>query len=243
MTTFVLVHGAWAGAHGWRAVRSLLNAAGHDVFTPSLTGIGERVHLASPLVDLTTHVNDLVNQIVFEDLRDIVLVGYSYGGVVVTGAVDHVRDRIAQLVFLDAFVPSDGMSAFDALGQSGPTLIGLGDEWLVPPPPRDYDDPHEAAWQQPRRVAHPLRCFTESVKLAQPLEHYGFGLTFIKAIEEPRDTPGGNAFWEAAERAKASPRWRYHEIATNHMVASNKPAELAQLLVEIAGTSSSSSAR
>ena len=114
MTTFVLVHGAWAGAHGWRAVRKLLAAEGHDVFTPSLTGIGERVHLASPQIDLTTHVNDVVNQIVFEDLREIVLVGYSYGGVVVTAAAEHVHDRIAELVYLDAFVPSDGDSAFDA---------------------------------------------------------------------------------------------------------------------------------
>ena len=244
MTTFVLVHGAWAGAHGWRAVRKLLTNDGHDVFTPSLTGIGERVHLASPQVDLTTHVNDVVNQIVFEDLRDIVLVGYSYGGVVVTAAVDHVHDRIRELVFLDAFVPGDGESAFDALGATGgPTLIGLGDDWLVPPPARDYDDPDEAAWQLARRVAHPIRCFTEPVRLSRPLEDHAFGLTFIKATEEPRDTPGGNAFWEAGERAQASPRWRYHEIDTNHMVASNRPAELAQLLVEIAGTSSSSSAR
>ena len=181
MTTFVLVHGAWAGAHGWRVVRKRLAADGHEVFTPSLTGIGERVHLASPQVDLTTHVNDVVNQIVFEDLRDIVLVGYSYGGVVVTAAVEHVHDRVRELVFLDAFVPSDGDSAFDALGAAGPTLIGLGDEWLVPPPARDYDDPDEAAWQRPRRVAHPLRCFTEPVHLAQPLEDYGFGLTYIKA--------------------------------------------------------------
>ena len=97
VTTFVLVHGAWAGAHGWRSVRKLLAAEGHEVFTPSLTGIGERVHLASPQVDLTTHVNDVVNQIVFEDLRDIVLVGYSYGGVVVTAAVEHVHDRVREL--------------------------------------------------------------------------------------------------------------------------------------------------
>ena len=181
MTTFVLVHGAWAGAHGWRSVRILLAGEGHEVFTPSLTGIGERVHLASPQIDLTTHVNDVVNQIVFEDLRDIVLVGYSYGGVVVTAAVEHVHDRIRELVYLDAFVPLDGDSAFDALGADGPTLIGLGDEWLVPPPARDYDDPDEAAWQRPRRVAHPVRCFTEPVHLAQPLEEYGFGLTYIKA--------------------------------------------------------------
>ncbi len=77
MATFVLVHGGWSGAHGWRTVRRLLAAAGHDVFTPSLTGIGERVHLASPQVDLTTHIHDVVNHILFEDLRDIVLVGYS----------------------------------------------------------------------------------------------------------------------------------------------------------------------
>ena len=243
MTTFVLVHGAWAGSHGWRHVRKLLTAGGHDVFTPSLTGIGERVHLASPQVDLTTHVNDVVNQVVFEDLHDIVLVGYSYGGVVVTAAAEHIHDRVSQLVFLDAFVPSDGECAFDALNTSGPTLTGLGDDWLILPPARDYDDPDEAAWQRPRRVAHPVRCFTEPVRLTQPLEDYAFGLTYIKAAAEPRDTPGGAAFWEAGQRAKASPRWRYDEIDTNHMVASNRPAELAQLLVEIAGTSSSSSAR
>src|ERR1700741_3645694 len=123
MAIFVLVHGAWGGAHGFRKVRRPLREAGHEVFTPSLTGIGERVHLASPQVDLTTHVNDVVNQIVFEDLRDIVLVGYSYGGVVVTAAVEHVHDRIRELVYLDAFVPSDGDSAFDALGVSGPSMI------------------------------------------------------------------------------------------------------------------------
>lgn len=243
MTTFVLVHGAWAGAHGWRHVRKLLAAAGHDVFTPSLTGIGERVHLASPQVDLTTHVNDVVNQVVFEDMHDIVLVGYSYGGVVVTGAAEHIHDRIRELVFLDAFVPADGDSAFDALGTRGPELIGLGDEWLVPAPARDYDDPGEAAWQRPRRVAHPVRCFTEPVRLTEPLERRRFGLTYVKATAEPRDSPGGAAFWDAADRAKASPRWRYEEIDSNHMVASNRPAELAQLLVEIAGSSSSSSAR
>jgi pimeloyl-ACP methyl ester carboxylesterase len=243
VTTFVLVHGAWAGAHGWRAVRKLLAAGGHDVFTPSLTGIGERVHLASPQIDLTTHVNDVVNQIVFEDLSEIVLVGYSYGGVVVTAAVEHIHDRVRELVFLDAFVPSDGDSAFDALGTDGPTLIGLGDDWLVPPPARDYDDPDEAAWQRPRRVAHPVRCFSEPVHLAQPLEDYAFGLTYIKAAREPSDTASGSAFWAAGERAQASPRWRYDEIDTNHMVPSNRPAELAQLLVDIADTSSSSSPR
>src|SRR5262245_5245437 len=98
MTTFVLVHGAWSGAHGFRRVRPLLRAAGHDVFTPSLTGIGERVHLASPQVTLTTHVHDVVNTILYEDLTGITLVGFSYGGFVVTGAIEHVADRVSHLV-------------------------------------------------------------------------------------------------------------------------------------------------
>src|SRR6516162_11931213 len=118
MTTFVLVHGAWGGAHGFRTVRGPLRAAGHEVFTPSLTGIGERAHLASPQVDLTTHVSDVVNTILFEDLTDIVLLGYSYGGMVVTGALEHVADRVAHLVYLDAFLPANGES-LDDLANAG----------------------------------------------------------------------------------------------------------------------------
>src|SRR4249919_1213856 len=110
MATFVLVHGAWGGAHGFRHVRRLLRAGGHEVFTPSLTGIGERVHLASPLVNLSTHVRDVVNMILYEDLTEIVLLGYSYGGFVVTGALEHIAERVRHLVYLDAFVPDDGDS-------------------------------------------------------------------------------------------------------------------------------------
>src|ERR1700677_5283344 len=98
MTTFVLVHGAWGGSWGFRLVRGPLREAGHEVFTPSLTGIGERAHLASPRVNLTTHVTDVANTILYEDLNDIVLLGYSYGGMVVTGALGHGADRVAQLL-------------------------------------------------------------------------------------------------------------------------------------------------
>ena len=97
MATFVLVHGAWSGAHGFRHVRRLLTASGHVVFTPSLTGIGERAHLTSPQVSLSTHVADVTNVILYEDLVDVVLVGFSYGGVVVTGCLEHVADRVAHL--------------------------------------------------------------------------------------------------------------------------------------------------
>src|SRR6202020_3493751 len=108
MTTFVLVHGAWGGSYGFKYVRGPLREAGHEVFTPSLTGIGERVHLASPQVNLTTHVTDVVNTILYEDLSDIVLLGYSYGGMVVTGALEYVGDRVTHLVYLDAFLPGAG---------------------------------------------------------------------------------------------------------------------------------------
>jgi pimeloyl-ACP methyl ester carboxylesterase len=233
MATFVLVHGGWSGAHGWRTVRSQLATGGHEVFTPSLTGLGERVHLASPLVDLTTHVHDVVNQILFEDLHDIVMIGYSYGGAVVTGALPHVHERIRELIYLDAFVPANGDSVSRLSGRDRSTEIKLDDEWLIPPPDRHYDDPAEATWQNARRVPHPLRCFTESIEIPKPVEQYDFGLTYIKAAADGRDVPGGTAFWDAAEHAQASSRWRYHEIASNHMVASNRPYELATLLVEL----------
>ena len=116
MATFVLVHGAWGGAHGFRKVRRPLWGAGHDVFTPSLTGIGERAHLTSPQVGLTTHITDVVNAVLYEDVRDIVLLGFSYGGFVVTGALEHIGDRVRHLVYLDAFVPGDGDRVDDLAG-------------------------------------------------------------------------------------------------------------------------------
>src|SRR5688500_4271144 len=100
MATFVIVHGAWSGAHAWRWIRPLLRDAGHEVFTPSLTGLGERAHLASPQVDLDIHVRDVVGVLEFEDLHDVALVGHSYGGPVITGAADRVPGRVAQLVYL-----------------------------------------------------------------------------------------------------------------------------------------------
>ena len=233
MTTFVLVHGAWGGAHGFRHVRSILQAAGHQVFTPSLSGIGERVHLASPLVNLSTHVRDLVNHVLYEDLSDIVLVGFSYGGFVVTGALEHIGDRVKHLVYLDAFVPESGESLASHVRGEGRSKIAIGDDWLVNGPPRDYDDPAEGEWMTLRRTAHPRGCFTEAVYLAKPLEEFGFSRTYIKATVAVETEPGNAAFWRAAKHASASPAWKYYELATNHMVASNRPQQTAQLLMDV----------
>src|SRR5215468_5858747 len=207
MAVFVLVHGAWGGAHGFRKVRGPLRAAGHEVFTPSLTGIGERAHLTSPQVCLTTHIADVVNAVWYEDLGDIVLLGFSYGGFVVTGALEHIGDRVRHLVYLDAFVPGDGDTVAGIGGAGG----GYG----------------------ARRTPHPAGCFTEPVRLARPLEDYPFTRTYVKATGEPRPESGG-PFWAAADRARASPAWRYQEIATNHMILSNRPLELVRLLLELA---------
>ena len=230
MTTYVLVHGAWGGAHGFRHVRRILTSAGHEVFTPSLTGIGERAHLASPQVGLSTHVDDLVNCVLYEDLTGIALLGFSYGGMVVTGALEHIADRVRALVFLDAFVPADGDSVFSLTGQAVPARFP-GAAWQIPPAERVYDDPEEAAFAAPRRTPQPIRCFSEPVRLARPLEDFPFSRTYIRATADPREAP---AFAAAAARARESSAWRYHEIATSHLVPHNRPRELADLLLELA---------
>lgn len=228
MATFVLVHGAWSGAHGFRATRRLLQTQGHEVTTPSLTGIGERAHLTSPQVDLTTHIADVVNHVLYEDLTEIVLLGFSYGGFVVTGALEHIAERVRHLVYLDAFVPADGQTVSELTGLPG-RRIGLGLDWLIPPRPREFEDPAEADFANPRRVPHPVGCFTEPVRLAKPLEGFGFPLTYIKATGEPRPE-AGDGFWDAYDRAQASAAWRTFTVDTNHMIPNNRPGELADIL-------------
>lgn len=234
MATFVLVHGAWSGAHSFHLVRPKLARHGHAVFTPSLTGLGERAHLTSPQVNLSTHVQDVVNLVVYEDLWDIVLLGHSYGGFVVTGAVDHLAERIAHLVYLDAFVPTDGQSLDTLRHRADTPVSGPGATWLEPPMPRQFTSAAEARWANARRLPHPVACFREPVRLRTPLEDHPFALTYIKATDDPRSSPGTGAFWAAAERAAAHPRWGYHEIATDHLVQHNAPDALADLLHTLA---------
>ena len=205
MAIFVLVHGAWGGAHGFRKVRGPLRVAGHEVFTPSLTGIGERAHLTSPQVCLTTHISDVVNTVLYEDLRGIVLLGFSYGGFVVTGALEHIGDRVDHLVYLDAFVPGDGDSVNSVTGGgTGRGVIELGGDWLVAPIAREFDDPAEAAWASMRRTPQTARCFSEPVRLLRPLEDYPSTRTYIKATGEPRPETGG-PFWAAPDPARPPP--------------------------------------
>ncbi|RFU19318.1 alpha/beta fold hydrolase [Geodermatophilus marinus] len=234
MTAVVLVHGAWGGAHGFRSVRRLLAAAGQEVTAPALTGIGERVHLTGPQVGLDTHVTDVVNHVRYEDLTDVVLVGFSYGGMVVTGALDEIGDRVRALVYLDAFVPDDGDSVYGLLGVPPPPA-GLGAPWLVDGPRRVYEDPAEEAFSVPRRTPQPVRCFTEPVRLSRPVEEWPLSRTYVRATEAEPGVPPSPAFAAAAERARTSAAWTYRELAATHMLPQNRPREVADLLLELTG--------
>jgi len=240
MTTFVLVHGAWGGPHTFRNVRRRLWAAGHEVFTPGLTGLGERAHLISPLVDLRTHTSDLVNHLEFEDLRGVVLVGYSYGGMVVTDALRRIADRVAHLVYLDAHLPGDGQSVDDLQSRVSVPLDGLEEAWLVPPRRPGYPSPNRA-WLQERERPHPRATMSQPVILPQPLESYPFTRTYIKATDSPRDPQRPHSFWVAADHARTHPAWRYREIATNHVIDDNDPDALVELLLELTEPTGSTS--
>jgi pimeloyl-ACP methyl ester carboxylesterase len=225
MATYVLVHGAWSGSWGFKDVAGRLRAAGHAVYTPSLTGIGERSHLANPDVDLSLHIKDVEQVLWYEDLSDIVLLGFSYGGMVVTGLVDRCAERISHLVYLDALLPEDGQSSNDINGRNTE-----GESWTVPPRPRQLADPEMQAWMDARRVPQPRKTFEEKVRLSKPLAEHAFSLTYIKATADPPPGP----LWGAAARVRNDPRWRYREVPTGHMVALTMPAELTALLLELA---------
>jgi pimeloyl-ACP methyl ester carboxylesterase len=226
MSAYVLVHGAWGGSFGWRAVRPLLHEAGQAVFTPSLTGLGERAHLATPEVNLTTHILDVSNAIWYEDLTDIILVGHSYGGMVVTGVAERMPERIKHLIYLDAFLPDDGQSLYDmgGGGQRSPA------DWRVPPLQRTEDprDP-ETEWNRLRRVDHPRATLEEKIELTAPLESRPFSLTYIVATERPDPGP---IFDSIAERLRHNSRWTVREITGGHGMIRTNPHGLARLLLE-----------
>ena len=162
MTDYVLIHGAWHGSWCWARVRSLLAAKAHRVFAPTLTGIGERSHLLSRDIGLDTHVADVTNLMIWEDFRDVVLVGHSYGGVVARHVVDQMPDRIRLLVYVDAFVPDNGKAVFDYLPDRGKSFRDLamadGDGWKIPPPPARFFavNPVDADWVDRQCTMHPL---------------------------------------------------------------------------------------
>jgi pimeloyl-ACP methyl ester carboxylesterase len=239
MATFVVVHGAWSGAHAWRWVRPLLRAAGHEIFTPALTGLGERAHLAEPRIDLDTHIEDIAAVLHYEDLRDVVLVGHSYGGMVMTGVADRLSDRLAQLVYLDADVPMNGQSEFDLLppdeaAEYEEAARARGDGWRIPPPfpdPLPSGTPAVVAWAVGRMVPHPLRTLTQPLHLTRA-EGAGLPRTYVLCTEGKEGQPVP----EYVQRISEDPGWRVIELHAGHSAHVTAPDALADTLIAVATT-------
>jgi pimeloyl-ACP methyl ester carboxylesterase len=221
---FVLVHGAWGGSWMWARLAQLLRTQGHEVFTPSMTGIGERAHLASADVDLSLHTKDILQVIEYERLCDFVLVGHSYGGMVVTGVADRVADKVRTLVYLDAFVPRNGEALLDlARPEMRAAIQDLKDSIPPLPPQRQgMTDPQEIAWVEGRRDPQPIGTFKEKVSLKG---NYRGKKTYIFCSGY-----SPTSFSGFATAAKADKSWQYHELPTHHYPQISMPRELAALL-------------
>ena len=239
MATFVLVHG---GAHGgwcYGKVAPLLRRAGHEVHAPTMTGLGERSHLVSPSVDLDLHIRDIVAVLHYEDLRDVILVGHSYGGMVITGVADRAVDRVGHLVYLDAANPVNHQSLVDIAGPyieaarpTGKVVDGVelvlfpGSE---PLPNYGVTDPDDIAWMQQRLTPHPWRCFEQKLELTNEqalwsIPRYHIVCTSTLATRDPK----------LIEAARAEDRlW---DIDTGHDLMISEPQTVANALLEVASS-------
>jgi pimeloyl-ACP methyl ester carboxylesterase len=237
MTVIVLVHGAWQGAWCWEPVAALLRAAGHDVVTPTLTGSGDRSEALSPAVTLTDHVNDVIAELDTRDLREVMLVGHSYAGMVITGVAERAADRLSVLTFVDAFYPSHGESA---LNQMDPPFQQMwrqraqddGDGWLLPATDGLLDvwgihDPTLRQWVRPRLTNWSLNCFTSPVD-APAMHRSEFPRLYVSADGEAY--PAKTTFAPMADKAAAD-GCRVDRLPTGHDVMLEAPRELADLIL------------
>ena len=225
--TFVVVHGATAGAWEWKRTGQFLTEDGHTVYRATLTGLGERKHLNSPDIDLETHINDVVNLILFEDLHDIVLTGHSYGGMVVTGVMDRVPERIRHVIFLDAAVPDDGMSLWDLFGGRG-----------IQDPSRFADGFMQVPWvkpdaKPPHNVKHSIKCFSQPVTYRNPaaLALPATYVAFVPADQSIEDRAAKDKSWQRAK----SRGWAIRTFPGGHVAQQEDPRGVATLMAEAVG--------
>lgn len=241
MPTFLLVHGAWHSGQCWERVVPLLTASGHTVFAPSLTGYGDKVNLAGPEVGLDTHVDDITGLIAEKNLTDVVLVGHSYAGLVISSAANQVPDRIAHLVYLDAMVPEDGESAVDVQPATR-QLIDLAQAsesgWRVPPLPEQpppfglfgVTDPADVAWLRGILSDQPVRCLQQPVRLDNPAVN-AIPRTHIHCVgAKPAGIPR-RPVPPIQPNGTPAQVW---ELPTGHDCMITMPAELSELLLKLA---------
>lgn len=233
MATYVLVHGSFHGGWCWREVAPALREAGHTVYTPTLTGLGERSHLVHPRAGLHVNVDDVVNVFEYEELDEVVLVGHSYGSMVVTGAVERVADRVDRLVHLDGYLPDHGDTCWDLtpdvrdVWERRAREAGFG--WLVPPPDPaevyDVTDPDDLAWLRSKLTPTPLSTHEEPLH-APAARAEALPRTYVSCTEY-------DAFRDAAERARRE-GLDYHELDTGHDAMVTAPGPLTEVLLAAA---------
>jgi pimeloyl-ACP methyl ester carboxylesterase len=231
--TFVLVHGAWHGGWCWRRVADLLTAKGHKVFTPTLTGLGERSHLLSKDINISTHVADVVNVFKWERLAGVVLCGHSYAGFVISGVAEQMAPVISSIVFLDAFMPDDGDAMPDVTGAWVVDAIRKAQQAdALGVPPRAASafavNEKDRAWVDGLTGLQPLGCFTEQIKLTGARDRIA-KKAYIRARHY--ENPG---FDKALARVRNDPAWRTYEAPCGHDVMVDMPERLAEILEEVA---------
>jgi pimeloyl-ACP methyl ester carboxylesterase len=229
----VLVHGGRQGSWSWSRLAPLLRSLGHDVYAPTLTGLADRGHLLAPGIDLDLHVQDIRGLLQYEDLHDTVLVGHSYGGMVITALCEtDARERIADLVYLDALIPTPGDTAYDLMNPDITASLRRsvaedGDGWRVPARTGDgvfgLTDLDDLEWASARLSDQPAATYT------QPLRSNAAAATlprhFIR-FTDPAVIPD-----HVVDRARLDPAWRYSEVAAPHAGALSHPAEVAAALL------------
>lgn len=238
MATYVLVHGGGHGGWCWRQLSPLLRAAGHEVYTPTLTGLGERAHLLSPDIDLDTHVADITAVLEYEDCTEVILVGHSYGGMVITGVADRATRRISHLVYLDGAIPVDGESLADVI----PALIGIArsdarvvdgvELALWPDSPASLaiygvTDPDDAAWLQGKLTPHPWKSFVQPLRLTNEAA--------VKRIPRSNinSSIAASGMVEGPLRDRAQAADQVWEIDTGHDLMITAPREVAEILLQL----------
>lgn len=233
---FVLVHGAWHGGWCWRDVAAVLRTAGHQVFTPTMTGLGERAHLLNAQVGLSTFIDDIAAVILSEELDNVVLVGHSFGGHVINGVADRMPQLLRQLIYLDGLVVQHGQSALSIMppavqAERTRTMDAEGLRITIPSPDQfGLSEPAQLAWVMRQLTPHPLKGYTEPLQLQHPLGN-GLPKTYI-AVTDPWYPP----LAELRQWVRSQPDWDWRELAACHNAMVSAPLALASLLMELAGS-------
>jgi len=236
--TFVLIHGAWHGGWCWSRVAERLRSGGHTVCTPTLTGLGERRHLISPQVNLDTHIEDVLNVIEFEELSNVVLVGHSYAGIVISGVADRLPERLRHLVFLDSLLLENGKSIFSSFPREvvqqrlkaiRDTGGGVGAAAALSPTAFGVREPRDVEWVARRMTPQPVGTYLQPLLLQAAIGN-GLARTYIDCTVDPIATLA-----PAKALARREPGWKVRTLATGHDAMVTAPGPLADMLLEIAG--------